>query len=957
MAETHELRLKIDAAAARRGATEFKGAIESVRKAVRDLERDSAGAFTNLRRVDTSGMQAVTRETQNAARAQSTLTAATNQTAENIRKLALTSANALRVSTDQASRLRDRLLSVGDTAGLAQLEAGLNRLRTSLVNATSGLDVREARAGYADLASELNRTARESERLRAETIQVANAQEQATREAEQRTAALNRLRAAHDPLFANSQRYENALREIQTLESAGALSAGRAAMAREQASQSLLAASAANTGYARTAQASTFHTANMAAQFNDIGVMLASGQSPLILAVQQGTQISQVLNQMGSRASILSTLRAGFASMVSPVSLLTIGVIAGGAALIQWAAGALGASEETQSFSDALSAADSAISTLRSATDALSGGNLERLRDQYGRVNMELDAHLERLRKVAELEAGTANSALIDSIRGELTSDGNIFTNDVDAVRRAFETTNDQARTLLALMQDVKSARTFEEQADAVTRLRQAVESTTGGLDKAEGSAAGVLSQLVRSEDAALRLLAAQNGTTSATDNAAAAASNLAGQVGTAANEAARLLANLGSAPAALSAIGKSVQEQIGEIQAQNKSLNLQISQGLNAATANRRVQLDQVISDAIKRGEPLGADQIAPRLEEIAALEKAAKTQESLRKTLAEANRPVSTGGGGGRGGSRTSDLTEEQKAIEETTQTMRERLTSLQAENVAIGLVTSGQFETSEAARLMAQAMMEGGGAVDAQTEAMIRQIDVAQKLNNELTAAAGQGAKAWLDAVPSYQEAGRIIEEEVLDSISAEIANLAKTGALNFSRLADSILNTMIDLAAQLATKELAGLFGIGGAKGAPGGGEGSFLAGLFGGGEGGFLAGLFGAGSEGGYAGSLPGRAVAPISAFRHAPHFSEGTANTSGIPAILHDNEAVIPLSKGRKVPVEVNGGGANGGAAQMLNYSPTYNIQTPDADSFRRSQNQTAADGLSAAQRALRKNG
>ncbi|MGK8234671.1 DUF6194 family protein [Roseovarius sp. MS2] len=449
----------------------------------------------------------------------------------------------------------------------------INRLRTSLVNATSGLDVREARAGYADLASELNRTARESERLRAETIQVANAQEQATREAEQRTAALNRLRAAHDPLFANSQRYEQALREIQTLESAGALSARRAALAREQASQSLLAASAANTGYARTAQASTFHTANMAAQFNDIGVMLASGQSPLILAVQQGTQISQVLNQMGSRASVLSTLRAGFASMVSPVSLLTIGVIAGGAALIQWAAGALGASEETQSFSDALSAADSAISTLRSATDALAGGNLERLREQYGAVNLEFDAHLERLRRVAELEAGLANSALIDSIRGELTSDGNILTNDVDAVRRAFETTNDQARTLLSLMQDVKSARTFEEQADAVTRLRQAVESTTGGLDRAEGSAAGVLTQLVRSEDAALRLLAAQNGTTSATDNAAA--SSLAGQVGTAANEAARLLANLGSAPAALNAIGKSVQEQIGEIQAQNKSLNL----------------------------------------------------------------------------------------------------------------------------------------------------------------------------------------------------------------------------------------------------------------------------------------------------------------------------------------------------------------------------------------------
>lgn len=47
----------------------------------------------------------------------------------------------------------------------------------------------------------------------------------------------------------------------------------------------------------------------------------------------------------------------------------------------------------------------------------------------------------------------------------------------------------------------------------------------------------------------------------------------------------------------------------------------------------------------------------------------------------------------------------------------------------------------------------------------------------------------------------------------------------------------------------------------------------------------------------------------------APKFAEGTANTSshvsrmaggGIPAILHPNEAVVPLPKGRKIPVDLN---------------------------------------------------
>lgn len=51
--------------------------------------------------------------------------------------------------------------------------------------------------------------------------------------------------------------------------------------------------------YSTQINKASLSTANLAAQFNDIGVMLASGQSPLILALQQGTQVNQVLGQMG----------------------------------------------------------------------------------------------------------------------------------------------------------------------------------------------------------------------------------------------------------------------------------------------------------------------------------------------------------------------------------------------------------------------------------------------------------------------------------------------------------------------------------------------------------------------------------------------------------------------------------------------------------------------------------
>jgi hypothetical protein len=82
-------------------------------------------------------------------------------------------------------------------------------------------------------------------------------------------------------------------------------------------------------------------------------------------------------------------------------------------------------------------------------------------------------------------------------------------------------------------------------------------------------------------------------------------------------------------------------------------------------------------------------------------------------------------------------------------------------------------------------------------------------------------------------------------------------------------------------------------------------------------------------------------------------FSEGGVTSGGIPAVLHPNEAVIPLSRGRKIPVEM--GETAGGT--IIHAPQTINIQTPDADSFRRSQKQIAADMARAGQRAVSQNG
>jgi len=104
-------------------------------------------------------------------------------------------------------------------------------------------------------------------------------------------------------------------------------------------------------------------------------------------------------------------------------------------------------------------------------------------------------------------------------------------------------------------------------------------------------------------------------------------------------------------------------------------------------------------------------------------------------------------------------------------------------------------------------------------------------------------------------------------------------------------------------------------------------------------------------EGGFPGSPVARASVHPSAFTNAPHYAEGTPNTSGgHPAILHDNEAVIPLSRGRKVAVEMNGGSRG----QVINNN--FVVNTPDANSFRKSESQIATKMHMQAGRAYRRN-
>lgn len=105
---------------------------------------------------------------------------------------------------------------------------------------------------------------------------------------------------------------------------------------------------------ARASRASTAHTANLVAQGNDIVMMTMAMQDPMMLMMQQGTQVTQVMSQMGGGMKAIRGIGAAFMSMVNPMNLATMAVIGGGAALVQWGISALGASEDADKIVDAL---------------------------------------------------------------------------------------------------------------------------------------------------------------------------------------------------------------------------------------------------------------------------------------------------------------------------------------------------------------------------------------------------------------------------------------------------------------------------------------------------------------------------------------------------------------------------------------------------------------------------
>ena len=1138
MSETHTLNLKIDASAAESGARRFTGAINAVKKAVKYLDRDSQGAFKNLARIkpemDVTPIKRATTETDKLAKATASTTAASDRAAAAIKRTALASASSLRTSEQAAQRLALRLGDIGNTAGIAELDAALVRLRGSLTNATDTLDVRAAKSQFDDLRSSLLHNTVAAEYLRGEQAQLARQTVEAATAAQTHAASLDALRAKYNPLYAESQKYERALEEIAQAEKAGALSANVAAQARDRAAAQLGAASGQMRAYGDSMRVAGHQSQNAAYQIQDVFVTAEMGMNPMRIALQQGTQLSVVMNDMartsGGAKGALTGLVTGLTSMINPISLVTIGGIAAVAMLTQWATSALSAGEESKTFKDQIDDLSAAVTTYRQYADAAAQTTGE-FAAKFGSFGREAGTASAALATIGRLDAIRSADAAVTSLTERFGGLSRTTLTYADAVlpqidatfmnlRDTLAITDVQAATVIRSLEGLATADTMAAKVEAANALNAAFVQVFGSVEAIPAELLNVQREALLVALQVAEIGDAQTNVNSKISEAAALYARTRAESASATATANEMLASLRQQASMTALVAKYGSDSLKVTEArvsaeraayENTLATMEVSETLKnelrlawdaangvAATnmagtiggaASEAERLASALGIALSSALQLSMTTPAMRDEDTAMAQSVlpdASTRENHRSAVVNFKRltaPKSVRGGGvsrsrGGGSGRAAALTEEQKAVETLNDTLSDRLRSLESERLALEMLANGQYQTMDAAKLAAEAQLVHADYSNMSTDAMLRQIDAAALLNDQLQKLAKDPVKEWMDSVPNWIEAGQQIEMGAIGHLRDAISNMIKTGKFDIESLGEAILGTIADIVADKAVAELANLMGRG-----EGEGLGGMLGGLFnsvgdaptGGGAdvanggmqagqsistamvqagqqvsqniaaamsqggqqsgqavqaahaqggqqaanatrmagiqhgqqvrtatmtsgnqhandvrtaittagqqhaqavgmasmgspgtgGGFLdsiggaSGIFnmvlGAFSEGGMSTSPVGSAIMPASAFRHAPHFSQGTANTSGIPAVLHDNEAVIPLSKGRKIPVEMNGSGAAAGGGNVQNFN--WSIQTPDADSFRKSQDQISADMARAGQRSLTKNG
>lgn len=339
-------------------------------------------------------------------------------------------------------------------------------------------------------------------------------------------ASYNALRSSLDPVFAASKSYEAALETVNSALSRGVISQTEANRVLAMAESRFLTAGQNAMVAGQQIVAANHHITNMGFQLQDIGVMLAAGQSPLMLAMQQGTQVAGIFNQMKAEGqSAFAALRGGMSALLGPTTLITVGVIAAGAALTQWAMSALGAGKNAKTLTENLDDLTGAISEyqagIMSGTELMSG-----IREEFGAFSNETVALAERIQDLRLREIMIQShdavvqltSAFSGGFRSELARLVDLFAE----LEYTGEQSAHSAKLMADQLQRIREAKGPREQLAALRDMDSLFVSLVGGIDNMNNEQREYYNQILQSQKQL-------NIVVSLTDDAASATNGWAG--------------------------------------------------------------------------------------------------------------------------------------------------------------------------------------------------------------------------------------------------------------------------------------------------------------------------------------------------------------------------------------------------------------------------------------------
>lgn len=829
--QQQEMRLNIDASAAKKGAREAVGAIATIKAAMKGLERQADGTFNALRK----GLQVA--PAKGAESALTGTTKAAKQTEAAAQRLATSVKNSMTTATLQISKVKDQFAAVGDQNGIRKAEQALARFQARAEKAGSAAALGSVKADHRATVTGLQAEAR--------------AQEEAASAAAKRAATTEALRKRHDEMFAVSKRYEASLEEIAALERAGALTAEKAAAARTRAAQQLAAGAVATGKYGQALKVNQFHVTNFNNVIDDMG-----GKARRVDLRQVMLQLSQVGQQgavTGNYLQALAIQLPDFALGFGPVGIAA-GAVAGilGSTLIGMMTKTGKESEKLKNQVHALSTALDGLAQYSSA----SAGQIEaHLTKTFEGTAASVQALIEDLREAEFSVLSNKMRREVEKAASSLNSLGGAFEAYWENFANPGSVDSGYLRQMTEIIAKSKvSYGEFQKLETAVSSVfrSQDVNEFVANLSKARATAQEIGGPVGSQIEKALLQAAKDGGVLNRVmSDAASGASDFATELSEGARQA-------------LALADVDMSKGISDATKEAAELAAQLNLSLTAAYNLKQLQDSKVYSG--RGGDPrqFGKGYTPPSLSK------------------------VRTGGA-----PQMSDL-------QRTTQ-------QIEAQNIALKALQSGLFETSTAASAYAQAMQAGGGAVDKATMAALKQADAVAHANEQLRKIVQNNRSGGLREATEAGIKGGAKQGLSAAMQSGDIRAFAEAMRSSvFTSISDAIADAWVE-----------SIF----SKTASGGGWLSTVGSFFG----------F---SEGGYS-DQPGmtKHKVPLAAFKNAPQYAEGTANTSsGIPAILHPNEAVVPLSRGRKIPVDL-GDGKGGKGETTLNVVNNINVDGGDEDS------------------------